>query len=250
ASSAADDAKMLVQAIPQLATRMTIDEIYTDGGYNSQSVDKLLPWYRIEQYQTAIRGPSIREGYLGVSDFVFQRNKQGKPQQVTCPGGQQVSVGSTYTDDRFRAVFDATICGGCSWLQQCPTIPQKRKAHLRHLRFEQEQVNIAHRYANQRKLKLQPHNLRAAIEGTIRLLKHPFKNGKLPVRGHPRMSMMMVASAAMTNIRRLWQATLNTKPAYAGASAMDTPIQPVLYAFANQLSVIPDFLERLFSGRS
>lgn len=230
-SNAADDAMMLVQAIPELAARMTVDEIYTDGGYNSQSVDKLLPWYGIEQYQTAIRGPSVREGHLGVSDFVFQRNKRGKPQRVTCPGGQQVPVGSTYTDDRFRAVFDATICADCSWLQQCPTIPQKRKAHSRHLRFEQEQVNIAHRYANQRKLKSQPHNLRAAIEATIRLLKHPFRNGKLPVRGHPRMSMMMVASAAMTNIRRLWRKTLDPKPANAGAVAIDTPITAILAAF-------------------
>ncbi len=46
------------------------------------------------------------------------------------------------------------------------------------------------------------------------------------------MSMMMVASAAMTNIRRIWQATLNTKPVHAGASTLDTPIQAVLYAFA------------------
>ena len=30
-------------------------------------------------------------------------------------------------------------------------------------------------------------------------------NGKLPVRGRPHMSMMMVASAVMTNVRRIWQ---------------------------------------------
>jgi len=47
--------------------------------------------------------------------------------------------------------------------------------------------------------------LRSAVEATVRSLKHPFGNGKLPVRGRPRMSMMMVASAAMTNIRRIWR---------------------------------------------
>ena len=39
---------MLGQAIPELEARMAVDEIYTDGGYNSQSVDKLLPWYGIQ----------------------------------------------------------------------------------------------------------------------------------------------------------------------------------------------------------
>jgi len=37
----------------------------------------------------------------------------------------------------------------------------------------------------------------------MRSVKHPFRNGKLPVRGKPRVSMMVVASAAMTNIRRI-----------------------------------------------
>lgn len=46
-------------------------------------------------------------------------------------------------------------------------------------------------------------NLRAGAESMIRSLKHPFRNGKLPVRGKPRVNMMVIASAAMTNIRRI-----------------------------------------------
>jgi hypothetical protein len=46
-------------------------------------------------------------------------------------------------------------------------------------------------------------NPRAAIEGTIREVKHPFPAGKLPVRGLFRMTCVMVSSAAMTNIRRI-----------------------------------------------
>lgn len=46
-------------------------------------------------------------------------------------------------------------------------------------------------------------NLRAAAESTMRSVKHPFRNGKLPVRGKPRVSMTVIASAAMTNIRRI-----------------------------------------------
>jgi hypothetical protein len=73
------------------------------------------------------------------------------------------------------------------------------------LRFSQQQVNVAHRYENQQQAKASGRNLRSAVEATVRSVKHPFRNGKLPVRGKRRVSMMMVASAAMTNVRRIWR---------------------------------------------
>ncbi|NOZ51331.1 MAG: hypothetical protein GXP37_15005 [Chloroflexi bacterium] len=45
-------------------------------------------------------------------------------------------------------------------------------------------------------------NLRAAVEATVRSVKHPFR-GKLPVRGKFRMASMMLASALMANMRRI-----------------------------------------------
>jgi hypothetical protein len=81
------------------------------------------------------------------------------------------------------------------------------------LRGDRQQVHVAHRHANRRKLNDQPHNLRSAVEATVRSIKHPFGNGKLPVRGRPRMSMMLVASAAMTNIRRIWRKNTAPRPA-------------------------------------
>jgi hypothetical protein len=46
-------------------------------------------------------------------------------------------------------------------------------------------------------------NLRAAVEATIRSIKHPFGNGKVPVRGQARVSMVMLGSATMSNVRRI-----------------------------------------------
>ena len=42
-----------------------------------------------------------------------------------------------------------------------------------------------------------------AVEATMRSVKHPFRNGKVPVRGNPRVSMVIIASAAMVNLRRI-----------------------------------------------
>lgn len=47
------------------------------------------------------------------------------------------------------------------------------------------------------------HNLRSAVEATMRSLKHPFPAGKLPVRGRFRVTCMAIASAATTNVRRI-----------------------------------------------
>ncbi len=51
-------------------------------------------------------------------------------------------------------------------------------------------------------------NLRANAESTMRSVhrpgswKQPFRHGKIPFRGKPRVRMVIIASAAMTNVRR------------------------------------------------
>ena len=50
----------------------------------------------------------------------------------------------------------------------------------------------------------EPH-LRAAVEATVRSVKHPFGNGKVSVRGKARVSMIVIGSAAMGNVRRIYR---------------------------------------------
>lgn len=44
-------------------------------------------------------------------------------------------------------------------------------------------------------------NRRAAVEATVRSLKHPFPAGKLPVRGRFRVTCMVLGAAAVVNVR-------------------------------------------------
>lgn len=62
---------------------------------------------------------------------------------------------------------------------------------------------VAQRRRKLRQSKQTDKNRRAAIEGTVREVKHPFPAGKLPVRGLFRMTCLIVGSAAMTNVRRI-----------------------------------------------
>jgi len=220
-----DDATLLAAALPNLVERTAVDEMHTDGGYNSPTVDAALNDNRVELYQTAIRGQQPAADRVSVSDFVFTRDENGAPQAVRCPDGQDTEVVPARQSGRFTARFDAAVCEGCPLLDHCPTQRLKRKAQYRILRFDQQQVNVAHRRENQRQAKASGQNLRSAVEATVRSVKHPFGNHKLPVRGHIRVSLMMIASAAMVNVRRIWCYQLGKNEAETAQNGVNTALQ-------------------------
>lgn len=199
-----DDAQLLAEALPNLVARTAVTAFYTDGNYGSPEVDAALAVEGIELYQTAIRGRNTAPGRLDLADFEFTLDPAARPIAVKCPHGQQLAVQVARQSERFSARFDADICATCPLLERCPSEALRRQPQ-RVLRFNQQQVNVARRRQKQKLVRAADKNLRSAVEATVRSLKHPFGNGKLPVRGQPRMSMMMIASAAMTNVRRIWR---------------------------------------------
>jgi hypothetical protein len=100
------------------------------------------------------------------------------------------------------AHFEVDVCQACPFLQKCPTQTGKRDARF-HLRFSQQQVNMSQRRKRSQIHQQEGRNLRAAIEATVRLMKHPFPASKLPVRGRFRVTCMMIGSAMITNVRRI-----------------------------------------------
>jgi hypothetical protein len=73
------------------------------------------------------------------------------------------------------------------------------------LYFSRQQVDLALRRQRCTQLRAKDKNLRAAIEATMGALKRPFGNDKVPVRGQFRVGMVMIVSAAMVNLRRIWR---------------------------------------------
>jgi hypothetical protein len=197
-----EDADMLEEVLPDLKDRTGVDQIHTDGGYGSPDVDKAMRKANVEQIQTAIRGRKPSEEKLGLEDFDWEIDKDGKPQEVICPHGQSVEVQPGREEHRYLAYFDSVVCRDCPFVDQCPTEPLKHKP--RHvLRFSQGEIDLALRRKRSVDVRAAGKNLRAGAESMVRSVKHPFRNGKLPVRGKPRVSMMVLASALMTNIRRI-----------------------------------------------
>ena len=197
-----DDAAMLDEALPELKKRTDVDEIHTDGGYNSPDVDQTTRELDIEQIQTAIRGRQPSTEKLNLDDFTWELDDEGRPRAVTCPHGQRAEVTPARKKERYRAAFEAVGCEGCPHLDSCPTEPLKRTPE-RVLRFSQQNVDLALRRQRSAEVRTSGQHLRPAVEATVRSVKHPFGNGKVPVRGQPRVSMVVLASAAMSNLRRI-----------------------------------------------
>jgi hypothetical protein len=202
ASNNTEDADLLVEALPNLKERTDLKTLYTDGGYGSPVADQTLQDNQVEQIQTAIRGcvPSTEKLYL--VDFKIKQTESGTPTQITCPQEQTVVVQQSSQKKGFVAHFEGKVCQACPFLQKCVAQPGKRDPHF-HLRFSQQQVNMSQRRRRSLIHQEEGRNLRAAIEGTVHQVKHPFPASKLPVRGRFRVTCMMIGSAMMANTRRI-----------------------------------------------
>lgn len=202
ASNHTEDAELLVEALPGLKERTDLDTLYTDGGYGSSNADRVLQEHQVEQIQTAIRGRAPSTKKLNLSDFKIKQAKSGKPTQITCPQGQSVGIHSSSQKKAYVAHFEVEVCQSCPLLPKCPAQRGERDPRL-HLRFSQEQANVSQRRQRSLIHQEEGRNLRAAVEATVRQVKHPFPASKLPVRGRFRVTCMVIGSAMITNVRRI-----------------------------------------------
>jgi hypothetical protein len=200
-----DDADLLAQAVPGLKTRTGLETLYTDGAFGSPAADAQLNEHQVELFQTGIRGKAPAADKLNLSHFTFTTTDKGKPLTITCPNGQEVTVEPGRTTG-YIARFDPLICQSCPFAlrNRCRAIPSKKDPSFK-LSFTQHEVNWARRRRRFESTHHSGSNPRAAIEAAVRSVKHPFPAGQLPVRGLFRVSCMMVASAAMANIRTIWR---------------------------------------------
>jgi hypothetical protein len=199
-----DDIHLLVDALPELKERTELDTLHTDGAFAGPTADPVLQEHEVKQIQSGIRGREPSPGKLNLADFEIQQNENGAPVKITCPQGQTVVVQQSRQKKGYLADFDPHICQTCPFYGegQCPARPGKYRLTHR-ITFPPSQVAVAQRRRRARAKEKEAKNHRAAIEGTVHQVKHPFPAGKLPVRGLFRVTCMMVASAAMANVRRI-----------------------------------------------
>ena len=246
ASNNIDDSQLLAEALPNLRERTELETIYTDGGHGGPAADTVLQEQQVEHIQTAIRGRSPNPDKLHLADFTIKLNQDGKPAKVTCPQGQTVAVQTGNQQKAFVAHFEAEVCQTCPLLEQCPARPGKHDPR-HHLRFTQAEALAAERRRRSHEQQQEGRNLRAAVEATVRSLKHPFPAGKLPVRGKFRVACLLIGSAAVANIRRIERYLEGTTKAEkrqdtAPGQGENAPEQPDVSILASAKTALAAFL--------
>lgn len=198
-----DDSQLLAAALPNLTERTDLETLVTDGGYGGEASDHALQEQGVSLIQTALRGVAPDPNKFGLADFSLQSDQHGQPTTLTCPQGQTVAV-TPGCSTGWQARFDPAICDTCPFHLngRCRTQPHKRDPRYL-LAFTSADIPVAKRRQDHRAHKDDRHNLRSAVEATVRSVKHPFPAGQLPVRGQFRVACLVIASAATTNVRRI-----------------------------------------------
>ena len=198
-----DDQAMLVEAVPEIQERMPLTDLDIDGGYTGPDATQVATDCDVTLYPTAIRGAQPDPDKIGLDEFTWEY-EDDVPAQVTCPQGQMVPLRAGRKEGRYTAGFDKSQCDECPLREQCPAKPLKRRP-VRVLRISRRQIEVAQlRQVCAATQRAGPPYLRPAVEATVRSIKHPFR-GQLPVRGQARVSMMVIASGFMVNLRRIWR---------------------------------------------
>lgn len=217
-----DDNSLLCAALPNLVERTDLEQLFTDGGYGSPTIDQALRNQQVEQIQSAIRGTRLTPDKLHLSAYVLEQNAQGEPTCITCPQGHTVPILASPRHRSFLARFDSANCAVCPFHAEnrCRILWRKKCAKFQ-MDFTQEEVDAAVRRRRCQENQRTGKNLRPAVEAAMRSLKHPFKGRKLPVRGLFRVHCLLIGSAAMINIRRINRYTKDKKHSETGEASPD-----------------------------
>jgi len=217
APNTTNDDDLMIEALPELKERLDVQELHTDGGYNSLEAYEACRQQDVAHIQTAIRGHSATV-HTGLEAFDIATSVAGVPQSAVCPRGATAVVELTDKPERYVAHFPLSACATCPLGQRCLTRSRKR-APYRSLCFDAHDLEIARRrqrIAHDRQLG---RNLRAAVESTIAALKRPFGD-KLPVRGWFRMHSWMIHASLLLNVRRIHRYQRKPPRTVAQAAAM------------------------------
>ena len=237
-SNNADDAQMLIAALPRLIERTDIQEMHTDGGYNSPDVDQVMRAEKVEQVQTAIRGQQAARDKFNLADCQWELDPDtSRPIALTAPDGRCVEVEPGRKPERYSAHFDRVPCLDQDVKQE--STPSAKPPPVLH--FSQQQLDLALRRQRCAKVRACGKNPRAAVEATIGAIKRPFGNDKASVRGKLRLGIVLIGSAAMVNVRRIWRHQVAEKQKARQTEAaipQDSPFSPLFWrrirVFLNQ----------------
>jgi hypothetical protein len=195
-----DDATLLEQSLDDQTERgIQIDKATVDGGYTGPQAEAACQRHQVELRATRMRGGHSHPDKWGWDRYTWQMDEDGVPVCVTCPQGVSAQLLPGRAEGRFIARFQTEQCANCPLLGQACRVRECARLDPS-LYVQRRAIQVA-----QQRQQLHPEDtpIRVVIEATVRSLKWPFPNSKLPVRGLIRVRMTIYTAALMVNLRRL-----------------------------------------------
>lgn len=198
APNTTDDAELLERSLESQADReIAVEAVTTDGGYTGPVAEEACENHDVEHRATRMRGGTSGSEKMGWEQYEWLFDEDGEPSAVRCPRGEEAPL-KTGKGDRFTARFQPGACDECPFFENGCRV--RRRARGASLSLNRRTIEVAVR---RQRLRPEDKGVRAAVEATVRSVKHVFPGGKLPVRGLVRATMVICASAMMVNLRRI-----------------------------------------------
>jgi hypothetical protein len=187
-----DDSDILNQRLDGIKEKTPdLNEMHTDGAYGSEANDQKMEQLDVTHVQTAVRGrkPAVKMEIEQTSEDQYT---------IRCPNQ---CVSSQKTAKRYKACFDASICGQCPHSEKCPAKAQKQG---RVYYFDRSAYLLCQRNKNIELLPAERRTLRPNVEATVKeFTKSLNHKGKLKVRGLFKTMLYAYGMAISINFGRI-----------------------------------------------
>ena len=205
APNVTDDEVLLVAALPELVARTDLDDLHLDGGFNGPAADRTARLLGVTLHHTAMRGGQPGPLAQWLAHLTWVRDAQNQPVAVSTPEGQRLDLQPGRTAGRYIIQVSQHLVDAAPAAWQALPVRWRKRAAGYALYLQERQIAVAENRQRVQHQQQADKQLRPAVEATVRSVKHPFAGDQAPVRGSIRLGLMLTASSAMTNIRRLWR---------------------------------------------
>jgi hypothetical protein len=205
APNVTDDEALLVAALPDLVARTDLHEMSLDGGFNGPDADATAHSHGVTLQYSAIRGGDPGPLAQLLTQLTWLRDDQHQPVALVTPAGQRLDLQPGRKKGRYIVHVPPDVVAAAPERWQTVPLRWLKRTACFALYLQERQIAVAENRQRMQQQRQSGKQLRPAVEATVRSVKHPFPGGKAPVRGQIRLGLMLTASSAMTNIRRLWR---------------------------------------------
>lgn len=198
-NSSVSDTGMLLERLPEIKNNTDITDLYVDGAYYSEDVETHSQAQNVDIHYTDMTGKAPNPEKIPLTEFAIDTDFN----VLSCPENHPALKSKFKKDSGIvSAHFSLEHCQQCPRKDNCPVKLKKTSAVL-HVKKNAVLAAYARERTFAEPLRKEATSKRAAAEGSISAVKRAQGAGKLKVRTHPKVKVVMGFKMLGRNIRQM-----------------------------------------------